>query len=251
MTANTIRRIEKISQLINAKSYLEIGVNEGATFNNLSFKKKVGVDPDFLFDTAKYESPNIHFINETSDEFFQSEASQTKFDIIFIDGLHTYEQTFADISNCLRVTKNKTFLLIDDMIPIDFFSTLRDQSFAKKCRRFPHGASTSIPGAKSWHGDTFKLIYFLNLFLTSYDYCTIDDSGNGQTLVWHQSLTSNKIKKPFKRFTNRNFTRNLCENFHTIDYFKAFSDHSDIFQFCGELELFNYLQDSIDKEAIS
>ena len=68
----------------NYKSYLEIGCNKDDLFSKVSIEKKVGVDPN--------EGGNVRL---TSDSFFN--INTDTFDIIFIDGLHVYEQVKRDV----------------------------------------------------------------------------------------------------------------------------------------------------------
>ena len=68
--------------------YLEIGCASNANFDSISLTNKVGVDPDM--------GGNVRL---TSDDFFKSQDKN--FDLIFIDGLHTYEQVKKDFINCL------------------------------------------------------------------------------------------------------------------------------------------------------
>lgn len=87
--------------------YLEIGVCNGYIYNRLDLKKenKFGVDPD--------RGGNYRM---TSDQFF-SENPDEKFDVIFIDGLHHYDQCQRDIINSLKCLKDNGVILIHDMIP--------------------------------------------------------------------------------------------------------------------------------------
>lgn len=87
--------------------YLEIGVCNGYIFNKLDLKEenKYGVDPD--------RGGNYRM---TSDQFF-SENKEKKFDVIFIDGLHHYNQCQRDIINSLKCLNNNGVILIHDMIP--------------------------------------------------------------------------------------------------------------------------------------
>ena len=71
--------IQKIISLKNYNQYLEIGCDNDQVFSKINLKNKFGVDP--------VSGGNIR---KTSDEFFLSNTK--KFDIVFIDGLHTYEQ---------------------------------------------------------------------------------------------------------------------------------------------------------------
>ena len=52
----------------------------------------------------------------------------TKFDLIFLDGLHTYEQTIKDINNSLKILNKDGLILVvsfqslEDRIVKDFFN---------------------------------------------------------------------------------------------------------------------------------
>ena len=50
-----------------------------------------GVDPAFLFDTNQVEGNGRHLHEMTSDEFFSRNLGVEKYDLVFIDGLHTYD----------------------------------------------------------------------------------------------------------------------------------------------------------------
>jgi hypothetical protein len=86
--------------------YLEIGVRDNNVFNTipLKFPQKIGVDP---------EKGGTHKM--TSDKFFMS--NKIKFDVIFIDGLHTYEQCQKDCINSMSVLKNNGIILFHDFLP--------------------------------------------------------------------------------------------------------------------------------------
>ena len=81
--------IKKIIKNRNYKTYLEIGCDNDQNFSQISIDKKVGVDP--------LKGGTLRM---TSDEFFL--RNNDFFDIIFFDGLNTYEQTIIDIENLLR-----------------------------------------------------------------------------------------------------------------------------------------------------
>lgn len=126
-------RIALVNLLLATKgpdcSYLEIGCCENNLFDAVPVKNKVGVDPNL---GGNYRG--------TSDEFFAQ--NQQKFDIIFIDGLHTYEQVHKDINNALQVLKKGGFIGLHDMIPRDW-----------KEHHVP------IVSDKAWTGDPWKTAY--------------------------------------------------------------------------------------------
>jgi hypothetical protein len=93
----------KIEQL----NYLEIGCYDDACFSSVPIVNKIGVDP-----------VQGGTIKTTSDLFFLN--NELLFDIIFIDGLHEYEQVRNDVSNSLSCLKEGGYLFIHDMIPRNF-----------------------------------------------------------------------------------------------------------------------------------
>jgi len=105
-----MKRTALINYLIRktrAKSYLEIGVWNGANFQEISCPCKIGVDPD-------PDSPAT--LNITSDDFFA--GNKGKFDLIFIDGLHHADQVERDIINSLAVLNEGGTIVCHDMNPI-------------------------------------------------------------------------------------------------------------------------------------
>ena len=71
--------IEYLIKKNNYTNYLEIGCDQNQLFSKVIIDNKIGVDP--------VSGGNIR---KTSDDFFKE--NNDKFDIVFIDGLHTYEQ---------------------------------------------------------------------------------------------------------------------------------------------------------------
>ena len=51
----------------------------------------------------------------TSDEFFKE--NNLFFDVIFIDGLHTYEQCSKDVINSIKFLNNDGIIILHDMLP--------------------------------------------------------------------------------------------------------------------------------------
>ncbi|HXV01633.1 MAG TPA: class I SAM-dependent methyltransferase, partial [Caulobacteraceae bacterium] len=68
---------------------------------------KVGVDP---------AQGGTHRM--TSDAFFA--GNEERFDVVFIDGLHTYDQARRDVVNALAVVRSGGWIAVHDMFPRDW-----------------------------------------------------------------------------------------------------------------------------------
>ena len=100
-------RWDLIEYLINKygySDYLEIGCDQDQLFSKIKIQNKVGVDPS--------SGGNVR---KTSDKFF--EENKNKFDIVFIDGLHTYDQVKKDILNSINCLKENGIVLVHDCMP--------------------------------------------------------------------------------------------------------------------------------------
>jgi len=105
--ATNFNRVAAVNMLVSKIpdcSYLEIGCADHVLFNSVPVLSKVGVDP-----------ANGNHVNLTSDEFFATNKSL--FDVIFIDGLHTYEQVRKDLVNSMRFLKPGGWIALHDMLP--------------------------------------------------------------------------------------------------------------------------------------
>lgn len=115
-------RTDLINRLLDSMEgptkYLEIGVrNPDHNFDHIRADQKLSVDPGFEF------AENIADFKMTSDVFFNHLfagkvlSPDYQFDVVFIDGLHLAEQVDRDISNSLKILKQKGFLVLHDCNP--------------------------------------------------------------------------------------------------------------------------------------
>jgi hypothetical protein len=172
------RRMNALASQLSARRYLEIGVQNGTTFRDVEISERTGVDPDFKFDTNAQANESTRFIQKRSDQFFAHEPICPPYDLIFIDGLHVFEQVLRDFSNSLIRTHKRSVIILDDTLPNDVFSSLN--TYAAAIRHRKEAGKTN----GEWHGDVFKTIFYIHDFWPSLNYRTITGSGNPQTLVW-------------------------------------------------------------------
>jgi hypothetical protein len=105
--ATNYNRIALVNLLLAKKhdpAYLEIGCASNALFDSVPVRHKVGVDP-----------AEGGTLRTTSDAFFA--GNKTRFDVMFIDGLHTYEQVRNDVINALRHLNHNGWVALHDMLP--------------------------------------------------------------------------------------------------------------------------------------
>ena len=164
-----INVLNKISREISAKKYLEIGCDTNVVFNNVNCYHKVGVDP------LKGGT-----IRDTSDNFFKN--NQEKFDLIFIDGLHTFDQILKDFHNSFKFLNNGGYIVMHDLIPRNWLEE-------------------HIPRiSNDWCGDVWKISFLLNN-IKHHDYSLIlTDFGLGVFRKNHDDLSINKIDIQNKNF---------------------------------------------------
>jgi hypothetical protein len=104
--------LNRIAAHIQARRYLEIGVQTGASFHAVNVAEKVGVDPD----------PNAKAtFCMTSDDYFASldplDPAQ-QFDLVFVDGLHVREQAARDVRNALAHLSPRGAIVMHDCSPL-------------------------------------------------------------------------------------------------------------------------------------
>jgi Methyltransferase domain len=209
------RRLNRLGSALRAASYLEIGVAAGKTFDAVTIPERTGVDPHFLFDVDAATNDRTVLNPMTSDAFFAQLPVDRAFDVIYIDGLHTLEQTYRDFCNSLAHSHGRSVILIDDTKPSDVYSAIPDHAKAMRHRRAAGGDS------ESWHGDVFKVVFLIHDFHPSLNYQTIVGSGNDQTLVWRSNAGW------------RDPCFNSLEAISRLTYFDTV-DQADVLRCCSE-----------------
>lgn len=196
MTASTsAERLNAIgARLGGVQRYLEIGVAKGTTFFQVNASEKHGVDPRFRFDpSSRSHHSHEHYHPISSDAYFhQAIGEEAPFDLIFLDGLHTYSQTLRDFLASQALAHSRTVWLIDDTVPTDAIAADPDLQRVQAARQ-----AGGYQADQTWMGDVFKLVAFIDSFCPQFSCFTTE--GHGQTVV----LPKPQAPAP-KRFTNVN-----------------------------------------------
>jgi hypothetical protein len=136
------------------RAYLEIGVAQGECFQAIDAEHKLGVDPN-----SHYNGSAGVVLAKASDTYFKENLSADfveEFDVIFVDGLHTYEQSLRDAVNAYACLKDGGYLVMHDCVPVD-----------------EHSASPEwVTG--TWMGEVWKTAAYIQrqtgrLFVHSFD----------------------------------------------------------------------------------
>lgn len=129
---NKISILNLLIRKFTTPVYLEIGCDKNETFNSIPAVQKIGVDPK-----------RGGTVRDFSNNFFSE--NQMLFDVIFIDGEHTYEQCREDIINSLKFSRIGTWIVLHDLLPADWFE-----------HHVPR-ARTNVP----WTGNVWKVAFEL------------------------------------------------------------------------------------------
>lgn len=159
---------------IDQKSYLELGVHAGATFNAVNAKYKESVD-------TETEHTPTHPM--TTDDFFSWAAGalsdKYRWDVIYIDACHEYKQVVRDYNNAiLRLNNPGGVIFLHDLVP-------PDESFTA-----PH-----------YCGDAWRLLY---QWIAGYDdphfYTLRGDYGLTAVVGNFKPVAPMQESAPFERF---------------------------------------------------
>jgi len=181
-----MERIDIINLLIQKngyKRYLEIGVrNPDHCFNHIRCELKHGVDPGIEGDFP------VTF-NVTSDDFFKSNSS--KYDIIFIDGLHIDEQVERDIVNSLKCLNDGGSVVLHDCNPPEFYFAREDYY------------DMTTPAGGAWNGTVWKAILKVRSEIDGI-YTSVVDTDWGVGII-QKSDSANKIENDNPYFSFSKF----------------------------------------------
>ena len=169
--------IQKIIDRKNYKDYLEIGCDNDENFSKIKVENKIGVDP--------LKGGTLRM---TSDDFFKK--NEINFDVVFLDGLHTYEQTIKDINNSLKFLKKNGVILIHDCLPKKIWNQIVPRIYGH------------------WNGDVWKAIVHSRTYKYADTYTCKVDHGLGVILKRKNSDRLELVKKNFKNLKFADYFNN-------------------------------------------
>lgn len=205
--------------LYDQPRYLEVGVSRGVTFHRVPAAFKVAVDPLFQFDVADRQErhPEASYHEVTSDDYFATVIDPAQqFDVVYLDGLHTLEQTLRDLMNALHHLQPDGVIVIDDTRPPTYLASLPGRENFFTVRTW-----LGLDEQKAWMGDVYRLVYFIETFCPHLSFATIADN-HGQTVVW-RSRRSDMPHRSLREVAELSFEELILSHDHL-----RLAPHADI-----------------------
>ena len=184
-------RIDIVQMIINSKNYkkyLEIGCFKNELFDNIVCNFKVGVDP-----------VSGGTIRDTSDNYFELNKD-VKFDCIFIDGLHKYDQVKRDILNSLDHLNQDGIIMLHDCLPNNVY----DQAIPR-CQY-------------KWNGDVWKALVEMRTKPNLDVYTCYADQGIGVIFKRPNRNLLNYPKKDYSKLKFSEYFYNHKKLMNIIEY---------------------------------
>lgn len=215
-------------------NYLEIGVRDGDCFLKIKADKKLAIDPNFVISKSKKvktlfrNSSNFRnkYFEATSDDFFEKKSEMLAeiggVDVVFIDGLHQYEQVMRDVQNSLKILNKNGVILMHDCNPTFAAAAVRGSSPQEIAENPPEGWTGE------WNGDVWKCIVNLRSMRDDLEILVYDcDYGIGQVRKGKpDSMLTFSLEEIDKMDysdleKNRQYLLNLKAGDEYINYIKA------------------------------
>jgi SAM-dependent methyltransferase len=225
-------RLDVIQQLIDARkatTYLEIGVESGDVFIKARANKKIAVDPEIRItrkDKLKaifrdFSNLSNEYYEMTSDEFFETRPDVLKngFGVVFVDGLHTFEQSLKDVENSLKVLRQNGVVVVHDCNPTT-------EAAAHPALSWKDAASLGLRGwTGAWSGDVWKTIVYLRSTRKDLNVFVLDcDCGIGIITEGTPTSTLDHSKEEIDALSYGDLKKNRAEllNLKSSDYLREF-----------------------------
>lgn len=161
--------LARMHQLLRPKTYLEVGVDTGATLA-LAERSELAVGVDPVNAVRVRLPPNAQVFEEESDAFFAKRGRDSVFGsrrvaLAFIDGLHRFENTLSDFANVESWADPSGTIVLHDCVPILARAAARQRA------------------TKFWVGDTWKIVPALRAYRPELKITTVLAPPSGLVVV--------------------------------------------------------------------
>jgi hypothetical protein len=166
------------------KTYLEIGVFQGANLESVHCDVAIGVDLQFtLKHNVMVGKKELHLYQSPSDAFFDSgrlkNLAPNGLDMAFLDGMHLFEFLLRDFYKTEKHCRSNSLVLMHDCLPSEAAWTSRSQ----------------LTGA--WTGDVWKMIPILKKYRPDLGVKAVNASPSGVLFVSNLDPSSTLLEKKY------------------------------------------------------
>lgn len=173
--------IQAVHPRLKPQAYLEIGIDKGHTLA-MSRCRSVGVDPGY--NLVSELDGDYALVRSSSDEYFGREdplslTGGRPFDFTFVDGLHLFEFALRDFAGAERLGTERTFHLIDDVLPRNVDEAARDRHTG------------------AWAGDVFRIIPALREYRPDLFVLPITTTPTGMLVVFGADPASTVLRDSY------------------------------------------------------
>ncbi len=185
-----------------ARTYLEIGVENGHCLSQIEVDRAIAIDPAFKLTTDPTKGKRKLELNRTtSDSFFRSQVEKLNVDFAFLDGLHLFEFLLRDIYNVESHCTEGGVIAIHDALPLD-----------------QHMISREDTGG-AWTGDIWKVIPIIEKYRPDIGILLVDCAPTGLVLLTNLDPSSAVLRQNYIRIVKE--FRDLPNNYDSIrDFYK-------------------------------
>jgi hypothetical protein len=224
---NRIELLNNIIKKYDIENYMEIGVFYGKCFLEIQCKRKIAVDPDFRIPweirkdnfkkkiKRKFLNQFDLYYKKTSDEFFREDFTILQKhppSLVFIDGLHTYEQTLKDVENSLDYLSDDGIIVLHDCNPENEIQALPAISYQSVVDLKPK----DWDGV--WNGDVWKTIAHLRSQRNDIEVVTLNtDCGLGIVRKKKSEISLNMSINEIKTMSYSDLEKNRIEILNLVE----------------------------------
>lgn len=161
--------LAKLHELLRPTTYLEVGVQTGASLALAAFSKlAIGIDPQPLVNQSGNQQIHAMKSNEFFDRAFAVglEYVGPSIDLAYIDGSHLFEDAMWDFAHIEKYCNAGSVVVLDDILPYSAAIAEREQP----------------PG--DWTGDVWKCTHALIKHRPDLHVYEVDTATTGSLLVY-------------------------------------------------------------------
>jgi hypothetical protein len=189
-----------VSRVRDSRRYLEIGVSQGHLLSQIHTDVAIAVDPALQIGFNVSENKRlVSLVQVPSDTFFAEydvmALAGGKPDLIFLDGMHTFEFLLRDFYNAEAIASDRTLIVLHDCLPLNAEMAERNSKRSAeigKTSRFPY----------HWTGDVWKIIPILQSYRPDLRIVYVDCPPTGLVCITNLDPSSRVLKDNYFRIVD-------------------------------------------------